>query len=64
MLIKKTAEEGQAFETYIPHQIKFYNLHSYNIQLYIGHWRLVTFRPEDAIQKSTLHFLKFYFIFM
>ena len=30
---------------------------------YIGkyQWRLVTFQPGDADQKSTLHFLKFYF---
>ena len=30
------------------------------ILVYIYQWRLVIFQPRDAVQKSTLYFLKFY----
>ena len=34
-----------------------------DIYIYIHgyQWRLVTFQPGDAVQKTSLHFLKFYF---
>ena len=31
------------------------------IKIYIQQWRLETFQPEDAVQKTTLHRLKFFF---
>ena len=34
---------------------------SFFLSLYIYQWRLVSFQPGDAVQKSTLHFFKFYF---